>query len=134
MRTEDPALLRGQGRYVADLPLDNKVYAVFVGSDVAHGTIKEIHVDDARGMPGVVAVWTAADLDVAPGHGFAKVHDDFARPPLAVDRVRFVGEPIAVVFATTLADGEDAAAAVWADIDALPSSIDPRSRSARAPS
>ena len=43
-------------------------------------------------MPGVVAVWTAAELDVAPHHGFVKVHDDFARPPLAVDRVRFVGE------------------------------------------
>jgi carbon-monoxide dehydrogenase large subunit len=125
VRTEDPALLRGEGRYVADLPLDDKLYAVFVGSEVAHGTINAIHLDDARAMPGVVAVWTAADLDVAPHHGFAKVHDDFARPPLAVDRVRFVGEPIAVVFATNLADGEDAAAAVWADIDVLPSSTDP---------
>ena len=52
-------------------------------------------------MPGVVAVWTADDLDVAPHHGFVKVHDDFARPPLATDRVRFVGEPVAVVFAET---------------------------------
>jgi aerobic carbon-monoxide dehydrogenase large subunit len=56
-------------------------------------------------MPGVVAVWTAADLGVAPHHGFVKVHDDFARPPLAVDRVRFVGEAIAVVLAETTRSG-----------------------------
>ena len=76
-------------------------------------------------MPGVVAVWTAAELGVAPHHGFVKVHDDFARPPLAVDRVRFVGEALAVVFAETYEQGEDAASAVWADIDPLPPIIDP---------
>ena len=76
-------------------------------------------------MPGVVAVWTAAELGVAPHHGFMKVHDDFARPPLAVDRVRFVGEAIAVVFAETYEQGEDAAGAVWAEIDTLPPIIDP---------
>jgi carbon-monoxide dehydrogenase large subunit len=125
MRTEDPGLLTGQRRYVADLQLDGAVQAVFVRSSVAHGTIGAIHIEDAVGMPGVVAVWTAAELGVAPHHGFMKVHDDFARPPLAVDRVRFVGEAIAVVFAETYEQGEDAASAVWAEIDTLPPIIDP---------
>jgi aerobic carbon-monoxide dehydrogenase large subunit len=120
LRTEDPGLLTGQRHYVADLPLAGRLHAVFARSDVAHGTIERIHVDDAAAMPGVVAVWTAAELDVAPHHGFAKVHDDFARPPLAVDRVRFVGEPIAVVLAETLEQGEDAAEAIWAEIEPLP--------------
>ncbi len=76
-------------------------------------------------MPGVVDVWTAADLGIAPHHGFAKIHDDFARPPLAIDRVRFVGEAIAVVFAESQAQGVDAAQAVWVEIDPLPSVTDP---------
>ena len=125
VRTEDPGLLTGQRKYVADLQLEGTVQAVFVRSGVAHGTIKAIHIEDAVGMPGVVAVWTATELGVAPHHGFMKVHDDFARPPLAVDRVRFVGEAIAVVFAETYEQGEDAAGAVWAEIDTLPPIIDP---------
>ena len=76
-------------------------------------------------MPGVVAVWTAAELGVAPHHGSFKVHDDFARPPLATDRVRFVGDMVAVVFAETAAQGEDAAEVVWAEIDPLPVVVDP---------
>ncbi len=125
VRTEDPEQLRGAGRYVADLPLENPLHAVFVRSDTAHGTITAIEVEEARAMPGVVAVWTATDLGIAPHHGFVRLHDDFARAPLAETRVRFVGEAFAVVLAETLAQGEDAAAMVWADIDPLPASIDP---------
>jgi aerobic carbon-monoxide dehydrogenase large subunit len=125
IRTEDPALLVGQGRYVADLPLERKVFAFFVRSQIAHGTITAIHVEDAKAIPGVVAVWTADELGVAPHHGFVPVHDDFARPPLAVDRVRFVGDAYAVVFGETAAAAEDGAAAVWAEIDPLPPYIDP---------
>ncbi len=124
VRTEDPELLRGAGRYVADLPLDNPLHAVFVRSDTAHGIIRSIEVDEARAMPGVVAVWTADDLGIGPHHGFVRLHDDFARAPLAADRVRFVGEAIAVVLAETSAQGEDAAAMVWADIDPLPTYVD----------
>ena len=83
------------------------------------------------GCPASSPCWTADDLGVAPHHGFVKVHDDFARPPLADDRVRFVGEAIAVVFAETLEQGEDAAAAVWADIDPLPAVVDPEDRARR---
>ncbi|MCO8125986.1 xanthine dehydrogenase family protein molybdopterin-binding subunit [Acidimicrobiia bacterium EGI L10123] len=125
VRTEDPELLRGAGRYVADLPLEDPLHAVFVRSDTAHGTITSIEVEEARAMPGVVAVWTAADLGVGPHHGFVRLHDDFIRAPLAEDRVRFVGEAFAVVLAETPAQGEDAAAMVWADIDPLPASVDP---------
>jgi carbon-monoxide dehydrogenase large subunit len=125
VRSEDPALLRGTRRYVYDLELPNKLHAAFVRSTVAHGRLVDVHVADAAQMPGVVAVWTATELDVAPHHGFVKVHDDFARPPLAIDRVRFVGEAIAVVLAETLAQAEDAAAVVWADIEPLPALIEP---------
>ena len=124
LRTEDPGLLTGGERYVADLPLEGLLRAVFVRSADAHGIVRAIHVDDARAMPGVVAVWTADDLGVAPHHGSFKVHDDFARPPLATDRVRFVGDCLAVVFAETQAQGEDAADAVWAEIDPLPVVVD----------
>ena len=118
-RTEDPALLTGTARYLADLPLTDRLHAVFVRSEIAHGVLGAIHVDDAVDMPGVVSVLTAAELDVPAHHGFAPVHDDFKRPPLAVDRVRFVGEPIAVVLAESFAAGVDAAQAVWADIEPL---------------
>ncbi len=123
-RTQDPALLQGHRNYVADLPLENRVYATFVRSSIAHGVIKAIHTDAAKAMPGVVAVWTATELDVKPHHGLAPVDDVFARPPLTPDRVRFVGDAYAVVFATSQAAGEDAAEAVYADIDPLPVYVD----------
>lgn len=110
---------------MADLQLPDKLHAVFVRSEVAHGTLGAIHTEDAAALPGVVEVLTASDLGLAPHHGFAKVHDDFARPPLADRRVRFVGEPIAVVLAETFEQGEDAALLIWAEIEALPILIDP---------
>jgi carbon-monoxide dehydrogenase large subunit len=125
-RTEDPELLTGHCKYIADLDLgDGALHAVFVRSDIAHGTINSIDVSEAVDMPGVVAVWTATDLDVAPHHGFATIDAAFARPPLATDRVRFVGEAVAVVFAETQSQGVDAAQMVFADIDPLPSVTDP---------
>lgn len=90
LRTEDPGLLTGSRKYLADLALVGKLHAVFVRSDVAHGEIRAIHTDDAVGMPGVVEILTAAELGVAPHHGFATVHADFAgatgRGPGAVRR------------------------------------------------
>jgi aerobic carbon-monoxide dehydrogenase large subunit len=124
LRTEDPGLLTGSRKYLADLALPGKLHAVFARSDVAHGVIRTIHTEDAAAMPGVVEILTATELGVAPHHGFATVHADFARPPLADGRVRFVGEPIAVVLAETFEQGEDAAELIWADIDPLPAYVD----------
>ncbi len=124
LRTEDPSLLTGAAKYVDDLGLVGALHAVFVRSDVAHGTIGSIDTTDATSLPGVIAVLTAADLGIAAHHGFAPVHDDFKRPPLADGVVRFVGEPIAVVLAESAAIGADAAQLVWADIEPLPAIID----------
>lgn len=123
-RTEDPGLLTGSRRYLADLELDHPLHAVFVRSDVAHGLIRSIDVDEALSMPGVVEVWTAAELGIAPHHGMARIDDAFARPPLASDRVRFVGEAYAVVLAESREQGVDAAQTVWADIEPLPAVTD----------
>jgi carbon-monoxide dehydrogenase large subunit len=123
-RTEDPGLLTGERRYIADLELDHPLHAVFVRSDVAHGTVQSIDTSEASAMPGVVAVWTAAELGIAPHHGFAPIDAAYARPPLAVDRVRFVGEAVAVVFAETREQAADAAQAVSVEIDPLPSVTD----------
>ncbi|HEY5662686.1 MAG TPA: xanthine dehydrogenase family protein molybdopterin-binding subunit [Ilumatobacter sp.] len=125
VRTEDPGLLTGANRYVADLRLERPLHAVFVRSEVAHGLIDSIDVSEAAGMPGVVAIWTAAELGIAPHHGYTRIDADFARPPLATDRVRFVGEAVAVVFAESPQQGVDAAQAVWVDIEALPAVTDP---------
>jgi carbon-monoxide dehydrogenase large subunit len=125
LRTEDPGLLTGSRAYVADLDLPDRLHAVFVRSEVAHGTLAAVHVDEARDMPGVVDVLTAADLGIPPHHGFASVHADFARPPLADGKVRFVGEPVAVVLAESFEQGEDAATAVWVDIEPLRALVSP---------
>ena len=101
VRTEDPELLIGTARYVYDLDLPGKLHAAFARSEVAHAALDAVNVDDAIATPGVVAVFTAADLGVAPHHGFVTVHPDFARPPLADGVVRFVGEAIAIVIAET---------------------------------
>ncbi|MEY2974010.1 MAG: hypothetical protein RIR49_430, partial [Actinomycetota bacterium] len=132
LRREDPELLTGAARYTADLPvgdIDRVLHAVFVPSPVAHGELTAVHVDESRTMPGVVTVLTGTDLATGLGigahHGFVKIGSRFARHPIAVDRVRFVGEPIALVVAETRTAAADAAQAVWADIDPLPAVLDP---------
>ena len=125
LRTEDPALLTGAARYVNDLDIPGKLHAVFVRSEIAHGRLRTVHTADAEAIPGVVAVLTGETLGVPPHHGFVTVHPDFARPPLATDVVRFVGEAIALVIAETPAAAADGAAAVWADYEPLPPVVDP---------
>ena len=124
LRTEDPALLTGTGRYLGDLQIPGKLFASFVRSEYAHAAIGSIDVADAVAAPGVVAVFTAADLGVAPHHTMAMVHADFARPPLAEGVVRFVGEPYAMVVAKTAAEAQDAAALVSADFEPLEATMD----------
>ena len=132
-RREDAKLLTGKGNYSADAHPPGMLHAVLVRSHHAHAAIDSIDTTAARAMPGVVAVFTAADLtDVAPipgGIGFPRPDGGPApktdRPLLAADRVRFVGEPVAVVLAETMAAGKDAAEAVMVDYRELPLVTDP---------
>jgi carbon-monoxide dehydrogenase large subunit len=123
-RFEDLRFLRGKGTYVADLDHGNALHAVVVRSAVAHGRIRAIDTAAARAMPGVHAVITAADVGAAVPRiplrldGQAS-YKPFEQPVIAVDKVRYVGEPIALVVADTQAMAEDAADAVSADIDVL---------------
>ena len=109
LRIEDPDLLRGRGTFVANVELDNALVAHYITSIHAHAEILGIDVDEARTMPGVVDVVTATDLVwngerlgplASPMPGYP---DGVHRPPLAGDRVRFVGQPVAVVLAETAA-------------------------------
>ena len=132
-RKEDDRLLRGGGRYAADVDLDDQLHAVMVRSVHAHGRIVGIDTTAAATMPGVKAVYTAADLaDYAPitATGQAVSNRDgapFHSPPrlaLPQDRVRYVGEVVAFVVAETRWQAKDAAEAVAVDIDPLPAVTD----------
>ena len=125
LRTEDPALLRGEARFVDDLVM-GQLWAAFVRSPVAHGRISQIDSAAASTAPGVVAVLTAADLGIGAMRPHPMLPAVFDRPPLAVDIVRFVGDPIAVVVADTRAHALDASELVDAHIEPLPVTIDPR--------
>src|SRR6266478_6626729 len=132
-RTEDPTLVRGEGRYTDDVKLAGEAYAVIVRSRVAHGVIKSIDTAAARAMPGVLGVYTGADL---AAYGTLKCIVPFnnrdgtpmrkpPRPALPTDKVRFVGDPVACVVAETLLQAKDAAEAVTVETEALPAVIRP---------
>lgn len=123
-RVEDPDLVRGRGTYVDDIAHPGVLHAAFVRSPMAHARVRVADVAAARGAPGVVAVFTASDLDLPAGYPFFEVNPSCARPPLATDRVRFVGEAVAVVVAETRAAAVDAAELVDVDYDPLPAVVD----------
>jgi carbon-monoxide dehydrogenase large subunit len=127
-RTEDPALLRGEGRYTDDLNEPGQAYACMVRSSHAHGFLRGIDFQTAKKMPGVLAIYTAPDL---AAYGPHKCMLDFKqrdgspmkkpiRQSLATNKVRFVGDPVACVVAETYMQAKDAAEAVELDIEALP--------------
>jgi carbon-monoxide dehydrogenase large subunit len=122
-RVEDPTLLTGAARYVDDLPLTDACHLAFVRSPYAHAKVLEVRVEAARAMPGVVAVYTGADLGLAP-FGFFSVNPAVPRPVLAVDEVQFVGDPVAVVVATSKVAALDAVDLVEVDYDPLPAVLD----------
>lgn len=133
LRLEDEPLITGAGRYVADLVDQDTLHCAFVRSPIAHGALGTIDVDIPSEMPGVVGVFTAADLELpdlpsTPGRG-APDASGMGQPALARDRVRHVGDPIAVVVAETQREAVDAADLVWAEIEPLPAVTDPRSAS-----
>src|SRR5581483_5525095 len=94
-RVEDPDLLTGNGTYVDNLPLPGALHLQFVRSPYAHARIDAIDVSAAASMPGVVAVLTAADLGLPRHHSFVALNDACKRPPLADDKARFAGDPVA---------------------------------------
>jgi len=120
LRVEDPELLKGGGTYVGNLRIDGLQHAAFVRSPMAHARIRGIDVSGAQAAPGVAAVFIAADLGIEPYHGFMVLSEACARPPLATDKVRFVGEPVAVVIADSVGAAVDAAELVVVDYDPLP--------------
>ncbi len=130
-RREDPMLLRGLGRYTDDVSLPGQAYAVMVRSRNAHGIIRGIDCKAALQMPGVLAVYTGADLkDYGPLKCIVALNNRDGSPlkkprrdALAIDRVRYVGDPVACVIAGTLAQAKDAAEAVMVDIEPLPAVV-----------
>jgi carbon-monoxide dehydrogenase large subunit len=127
-------LVRGEGRYTDDIGLAGQAYAVMVRSNVAHGVIRGIDTAAAKAMPGVLAIYTAADLTAYGGLKCnlpLKSRDGSPikykpRPALAGDKVRFVGDPVACVVAETIAQAKDAAEAVVLDIEPLPAVVSAR--------
>ena len=124
-RGDDPRLLTGRGRYVDDLQLPRQVHVAFVRSVHAHALIRALDLDAARRAPGVVAVLTGQDAArlCKPCRGVLLHYQGMktgAMLPLAVERARYVGEPVVAIAAETPAAAEDAAATVRIDWAPLP--------------
>ena len=142
-RSEDPVLLRGEGHYSDDVSLPGQAYAVMLRSTHAHGAIRGIDTRDARAMPGVLAIYTAADLAKGgigplPARQLMNNRDGTpmlcpVRHALATDKVRHVGEGLAAVVAETIAAAKDAAEAIIVDIDPLPAVSEPALADAQEP-
>jgi carbon-monoxide dehydrogenase large subunit len=127
-RVEDARLLTGQGTYVDDISLPGMLHACFVRSPFAHAAIRHIDSTAALALPGVHAVFTAADLNPSAKeqwHTAVGVQSpETPRPPLADVKVRFVGDPVALVVADSRYIAEDAADLVDVDYEPLPAVVD----------
>jgi aerobic carbon-monoxide dehydrogenase large subunit len=127
-RTEDPVLLRGEGRYTDDVNEPGQAYAYIVRSPHAHGILRTVNTAPAKAMPGVLAVYTAEDLAAYGSHKCVVplVNRDGTpmkkpeRRSLASGKVRFVGDPVAFVVAETYRQAKDAGEAIELDIEPLP--------------
>jgi carbon-monoxide dehydrogenase large subunit len=128
-RVEDQRFITGHGQYTADISIDRQGYLYLLRSPFAHGVISRLDVNEARRAPGVLAVFTAADLseagvndlpgfDMPPGP-MSEAKPALKQPPLARDRVRYVGEPLAGVVAESLVAAKDAAELIDLDVDEL---------------
>ena len=133
-REEDPRLLTGRGYYVNDVNLPGQAYTHILRSPYAHAEIRSIDTTAAKAAPGVLAVYVGADV-VADDLGFPGMPAKWKRPdgqpmkyrpqpPLATDRVRYVGDPVAMVVAETINQARDAAELIDVDFDMLPSITD----------
>ncbi|MEO8124421.1 MAG: molybdopterin cofactor-binding domain-containing protein, partial [Burkholderiales bacterium] len=133
-RIEDPALVTGRGQFTDDLTRSGQTHLVFLRSPYAHARLLAVNVTAARALPGVLAVYTGADL-VAAGVKPISVQLPFPRPDgtpgataarhvLAVDRVRYVGEAVAAVVAESREVAQNAVEAIVADYEDLPAVVD----------
>src|ERR1700720_3158969 len=124
LRLEDPPLVRGCGRFAGDISFPHQLHMRVARSSYAHGKINSIDVTAARAVPGVVAVWTAIGIaDVPPidfREGGIPPQEPYRQPVLASEQVRYVGEPVAAVFAHDPYTAEDAADLVTMEVDELP--------------
>ena len=123
-RREDPRLITGAGQYTDDVRRDGALHAAFVRSTFAHARLINVDATASTAMPGVVGVFVAADLGLKPRAAFP-APDSMARPPLAEEVVRFIGDLVAVAVADSRAHAVDAAAAVMIDYEPLPVVVDP---------
>jgi CO/xanthine dehydrogenase Mo-binding subunit len=127
-RLEDRALLLGQGRFASDVSFPDQIVMRVVRSAVPHGIIRAIDTGKARAMPGFLAAWTFSDIAELPPIDvrLTKVEGlgPYRQYVLAKDRVRYVGEPVALVFASDAYAAEDAAELVTVEIDELPAILD----------
>ncbi|MDA0653419.1 MAG: xanthine dehydrogenase family protein molybdopterin-binding subunit [Proteobacteria bacterium] len=123
-RLEDPPLITGRGRFVGDINFPNQLHMRIVRSPFAHGNIKSIDTAAAKAHPGVVAVWTNEDIADIPPIDFREGSNPalalFRQYALARDKVRYVGDPVAAVFAEDAYTAEDAAELVVIHVDELP--------------
>ena len=123
-RLEDPPLVRGRGRFAADISFPHQLHMRIVRANHAHGRIAAIDTSAARALPGVVAVWSAADIaDIPPidfREGRIPALEPYRQPVLATDKVRYVGDPVAAIFAEDPYVAEDAADLVTLEIEELP--------------
>ncbi|MEO5900060.1 MAG: xanthine dehydrogenase family protein molybdopterin-binding subunit [Ilumatobacteraceae bacterium] len=127
LRKEDPKFLTSGGMYTDDLAAEPRLagagFVTYVRSSVAHGTITGIDTSGALAMPGVLGVFTAADLGLVEEP--AAFNPAVTRGMMAIGKVRYVGEPVAAVVTETRRQGEDAAEQVIVDYDALEALVDP---------
>ncbi|MDZ7644249.1 MAG: hypothetical protein U5K76_08615 [Woeseiaceae bacterium] len=133
-RREDQRFITGHGQYTDDILLPEQAWLAFARSPYAHGAITSIDVAAARDVPGVLAVYTGEELQRAgvrdvPGAGMPDPRNSrkpIRQPPLARERVRYVGEPVAAVVAESAAIAREAADLIDFDVDELPVVVDPR--------
>ena len=125
-RVEDAALLTGRGRYIDDLGVKpGTLHAAILRSPHAHARLAAIRTDAARALPGVAAVLTGADIQKLSSSLVVGVKAPVECWPIATDRVRYVGEPVAVVVATSRYLAEDAIDLIEVDYEPLPAIVDP---------
>ena len=125
LRREDPQLLEGAAKYVDDMTPAGTLAIVFVRSNIAHGHLNSVDISEAEKMPGVRAVYTAANTALADFQAVGFFPAAMNRPVLAKEKVRFVGDIVAAIVADTRAQGADAAEQVVVDITILPAVTDP---------